>query len=400
MCSSTHQKLVRVQRNSPSKASAIDDEESFSEMDQMTISEGVAPPIPSRSASRATIRLTMLLVVLILFTPFTIGRCINTRLLQQQPLKSLEESELGTATTIYSIARTDRSGAAIHEMLLYHAEAYARNMTYGGACVDRIDWRVKQSTKRKYFTARHEQRTKLLQDMGLADQLPLACPSPSDLASGKAMFIDRDEVQRSREYHFTADWLAYLQSQRTKLVEDDPSAHSSTATTTTTNNQTTPFQVAVHVRRGDVDPCRLHAKRYLPNQYYLDVLDKYLPQVCKDATNPKACQVTVYTEKNSFERFDAFLQRGFRVDLDSSLSDVWHGIMTADMVVTSRSSFSEVPAMLNHNANKAVVIVPFDKDKKEFKQFEWAIMPGWTFVDRDILRSAEAKHPEFAAFCS
>ena len=121
MCSSTHQKLVRVQRTCPSnKASAIEDEQSFSEMDQATISEGVVPPLPSRPASRATIRLTILVLGLILFNPFTIDHCMNTRLSQSPPPMSLPDNELGnttTTTTMYSIARTDRSGAAIHEML-------------------------------------------------------------------------------------------------------------------------------------------------------------------------------------------------------------------------------------------------------------------------------------------
>ena len=406
MCSSTHEELVRVERNrpfynTPATPAPIDDEVSFSEMDEASISQA-APPMASRSAPRSAMICSMVLLGLILINPLTIGACINTgfarkvagsRLSQRSSPTVLVESDLERTRTIYSIARTDRSGSAIHEMLLYHAEAYARNTTYGGACVDRINWGVKQSTKRKYFTARHEQRIKLLEDMGLADQLPMACPSESDLASGKAILMNRDQVEGSRKQHFTEDWIAYLQSKRAKPSKDVSSSTHSTPSSSTPP----PIQVAVHVRRGDVTPCRSHAKRYLPNQYYLDVLDKYLPQVCK-YENPQACLVTVYTEEKSFETVDAFLRRGYRVDLDSSLSDIWLGIMTADVVVTSRSSFSQVPAMLNQK-NKAVVIVPFDKDKEQFKQFEWATTPGLTFVDGNILSAAEAKLPVFVAFC-
>ena len=34
------------------------------------------------------------------------------------------------------------------------------------------------------------------------------------------------------------------------------------------------YEIAVHLRRGDVSPCT-HARRYLPNSHYLALIDQY-----------------------------------------------------------------------------------------------------------------------------
>lgn len=68
-----------------------------------------------------------------------------------------------------------------------------------------------------------------------------------------------------------------------------------------------PYQVAIHVRRGDVNVCsERYLGRYLPNSYFLDIFDTYLP---KNITSPN---VTVYSEKvTPHEGFGAFEERGF-----------------------------------------------------------------------------------------
>jgi Glycosyl transferase family 11 len=123
----------------------------------------------------------------------------------------------------------------------------------------------------------------------------------------------------------------------------------------------------VHVRRGDVDPCKQWKDRYLPNAYYLDVLKQCVP---------KDVPVTVFSEAASFEPFSDFdsniTSTTFRLDTD--VAEVWQAVMSASHVVLSKSSFAYVPALLN--ANNATIVYPAN----------WSIvaMPGWKKVDPDI----------------
>jgi hypothetical protein len=89
--------------------------------------------------------------------------------------------------------------------------------------------------------------------------------------------------------------------------------------------------------------------RYLPNVYFLDMLDAALSR------NPGA-EVIVYSESKAAEGFDVFRDRQYSVRLDSSLADVWSGLIGASEVILSRSSFSYVPALF---ASGLVRYAPF-----------------------------------------
>ena len=234
----------------------------------------------------------------------------------------------------YTVARTDRAGSAIKEMLLAHSYAFESNITYGGACVDRIDWDkiiAKHGEKfRKRVKERIEERRRLIEVLGLAKEIPLACPTQEDLDSGRAVFYGRSEFGHS-QFPFPSEWFAYLQSKTAFQYRPTP--------------PTSPIQVAVHMRRQDFTPCHV-SDRYLPNIYYLEVLDYFLPKFCD---NPRPCNVTIFTQSESYEPFDPFLEKNYTLDFETPAADLWRSFINADFFVMSMSAFSFVPATLNPN---------------------------------------------------
>jgi len=71
--------------------------------------------------------------------------------------------------------------------------------------------------------------------------------------------------------------------------------------------------------------------------------------------------VTIYSESASFETFDVFRKRGFSVELDTKdLSVVWKALVSADLVILSRSFFSFVPAAVNPNTVVATEFFEFE----------------------------------------
>ena len=124
---------------------------------------------------------------------------------------------------VYSKLRTDRSGAAIHDMLYAHAYAFANGMQYMGAC------------PAVYYLA--DQQI-LLNALGLNSTLPIACP-PGE-TSNRVFLEGRNYLNDS--YLRNEQWLKYIRSvvRRAKPGSDDGD---------------NVMQVAVHIRRGDVTPC-------------------------------------------------------------------------------------------------------------------------------------------------
>jgi hypothetical protein len=201
----------------------------------------------------------------------------------------------------------------------------------------------------------HEQ---LLSAIGLAKVLPFACSSNSKI---KIKLMNRNDYIRNDTDIFTSDYLEYLQ----ELVQQSP--------TITTPKQ--PHQIAVHIRRGDITPCRPRTRgypRYLPNQHYLNLIDRYNNN---NNNNNSSSHVVVYSEsENAFESFDVFRERGYQVILDGDI-----GLIASDVIILSRSSFSLVPAILTKGT---VVYTPFWHQP----------LPHWTVVDETLLNET---HVEF-----
>jgi hypothetical protein len=144
---------------------------------------------------------------------------------QQPAAEPLHQSKNSRPGIAYSQARTDRSGAAIQDMLMAHAYAFSRNLTYGGAC----------SLERLQHKPAHD---KLIQALGLQEIIPFACPNPNDTA--KPVFLERKHYKNeSASSVITPEWIQHIQQQVLYPASDATSRTS----------------VVVHIRRGDVDPC-------------------------------------------------------------------------------------------------------------------------------------------------
>jgi hypothetical protein len=241
----------------------------------------------------------------------------------------------------YSKARRDRSGAAIIDMMLAHAYAFAHNYTYSGACGNAHH--------------QHKQETvSLIKTIGMEDILRFACPKNGD----KSLIWDRNIYFAEMGTLFSPAYLSTLHAK----IRYPEAEHS----------------VSLHVRRGDVSPCGKFADRYLPNSHYIDIIQQYkLPED----------DVAVFSESRAFESFDDFKSKGYAVKLDSPLSQVWKSILTAEFVVLSKSSFSYIPAMLNPNAT--VIYTPFLHPSME----------GWTTVASGILSRTKQRKSELQATC-
>lgn len=252
-------------------------------------------------------------------------------------------AERGNRRVIWSQAREDRSGASIHDMLMCHAYAFHNNYVYGGAC------------GQNQYTSVHKE---LIDAMGLSKVLKFGCPNATVKLQEPLVYRKNDTGI------FTDDYIQYLQS----LMEYPPKPGRR--------------RIAVHIRRGDVTPCRPNDggyPRYLPNQHYLRLIDRYNPQNNSD--------VYVYSESESFETFDEFSSKGYHVVLDGSTWEVWNGILISDVAILSRSSFSFVPAVLT----KGTVV---------YTTFWHKPLPRWDVVEEDFVNATTIEFSRLEATCA
>ncbi len=259
-------------------------------------------------------------------------------------LQAVRETQ--SRRVIWSQARGDRSGAFIQDMLMCHAYAYHNNMVYGGVCA--------RDTSRKYKSKHQE----LLNSIGLSKFLGYACPPDDDTPLQDRMDYIKDDTGI-----FTPQYLDYLQ----KLVEYPPKSRRR--------------RIAVHIRRGDISPCRPRTRgypRYLPNQHFLRLIDRYNPQNNSD--------VFIYSESDSYENFGEFRNRGYKVVLDGSIGKVWKGILKSDVIILSRSSFSLVPAIMT-------------KGKVVFTPFWHQPLPNWDVVEETFVNESLMEFRRLKATC-
>ena len=221
---------------------------------------------------------------------------------------------------VWSPARGDRSGMAINNMLASHAYAVHHNYIYGGAC----RWNLPKSKDQQ---SRLQQHLELIDAMGLSEVLKFDCPPNSTVG----LLTKKQYGDRIAKRYMTSTYFEYLRS----LIKYPKKPERR--------------MIAVHVRRGDITPCGIVTGgyyRYLANQYYLRLIDRYNPQ--------NDSEVFVYSESHSYETFDVFRERGYRVILDGPVAEAWQGIMMSDVAILSRSAFSLVPAYLT----KGTVVFP------------------------------------------
>jgi hypothetical protein len=166
---------------------------------------------------------------------------------------------------MYSMCRLDRSGSFILEMLHAHAFAFHNNLTYAGNCC------VSSGIPR-------EDTFNLLKNLQWDKILPFACPDgvdsmkynfhwPLPNATEISPLMLNGNVFR-KNCNFQPAWRESIRKELLQQIQI--SIANDTDVAMTTND--TPYEIAVHVRRGDATPCtnRTHVqRRYLPNSYYI-----------------------------------------------------------------------------------------------------------------------------------
>jgi hypothetical protein len=252
---------------------------------------------------------------------------------ESPPTTSL--AEVRTEIAYYSRLADDRSGSVMQHIIRSFGYAYIKHQTYMGACGET---QLKHMTAHKY----------LLESIGLDQILPFACPPQDDKvenpngvkAKMMALWESREETLMKEvvqnpgwfEYHphitYLKQHLAYLPASDIPLI-------------------------AVHIRRGDISPCCVFA-RYLPNSYYHTVIESHLESL------PNA-KVVIFTEKKSFESLTSFVDKGYHLDIGGDLGMVWKTMISADVIIGSKSSFSDVPKLL---ARGSIGNDPWNLDEK------------------------------------
>ena len=228
---------------------------------------------------------------------------------------------------VYAVARQDRTGSAVAHMLAAHAYAFHHNLTYAGAC---FRWDKAKPHIQAAFKKNRPGQVAMIRGMGLAKMLPFRCPDNPETAFLLGTLDTGDKTKL-----WTESWIDNIKSQ-IQLPAKDPKV----------------FNIAVHIRRQDVGPCGKWADRYLPNSYYLQQIRDYWPTLGQRAN--KDVQVTIYSTKQSpYESFDDF--SNYTLDLDGNVVDAWKNMMRADVLTTSRSTFSIIPALLN---TEGIVVAP------------------------------------------
>lgn len=107
------------------------------------------------------------------------------------------------------------------------------------------------------------------------------------------------------------------------------------------------FNIAIHVRRGDIlaNPNNSNlAMRYLANDYYFMVLKQVLSAI----HSQKPVHIYIFSQgtKNDFPEFAKF--ENLHWCLDMSAQESFSHMIYADILITSKSSFSYKPALISN----------------------------------------------------
>jgi hypothetical protein len=258
-------------------------------------------------------------------------------------LIKVDESSTPTANstnTFYYRMRRDRAGSVIQDMLMAHAYAFHNNLVFAGACFP-------PPGRQPHATVIE----KLIEGLGLTGHIGIKCPETNRYEQ----FVDRHVYAGAGLRYMTQAWLTYMHG----IVKYGA---------TETQQRTNRTMVAVHIRRSDVTPCNDHDRRYLSNAYYKRVLETYAPNTYNNYS------VEIFSESSSLEPLQEFAAYG-KMRLDESILETWQSMMTADIFIMSKSSFSIVPAILNRHGT----IV--------YTSFWYEPLPQWTFVPQTTIPS-------------
>lgn len=289
--------------------------------------------------------------------------------------------ERTTEILAYSRARNDRFGSSLVQMLLGDAYAFAHNWTYVGACRTNDPGEVARSKDPK--------KDELLARMGLTHWEPhgIPCPPQNSSTGGFEMITPIHHHQNDIARWITEDYLQLLH-RKMNLTEQQQTRH-------VFSNE---FVVAVHIRRGDIDPCfgRAAGKqklRYLPNYYYLATIDRIVRQsLAEGETRPMRVEIFVeeaWNETTATESMAPFYDRGYQIYAGGDEFDVWQSMIQSDAFVMSNSFFSSLPALLKTRGDVYFPVPPDLEMKESMKMAVWksptAVVKNRTMIEREKL---------------
>ena len=97
--------------------------------------------------------------------------------------------------------------------------------------------------------------------------------------------------------------------------------------------------VAVHVRRHNKEDNRIEGTN-TPDEYYINIINNIRLKYSN-------CKFHIYSQGN-ISNFSSFIADDTVLHLDEDVLDTFNGLVFADILVTSASSFSYVAAMLTN----------------------------------------------------
>ena len=109
------------------------------------------------------------------------------------------------------------------------------------------------------------------------------------------------------------------------------------------------FNVAIHVRRGDImsDPANENlAMRFMSNGYYERVLQQVVERYSQIQSKPVHVYFFSQGKQEDFPEFSCF--DNLHWCLDMGAKDSFLHMVYADLLITSKSSFSYKPALMNN----------------------------------------------------
>eukprot|EP01084_Bolivina_argentea_P252573 423958_1 len=122
-------------------------------------------------------------------------------------------------------------------------------------------------------------------------------------------------------------------------------------------NNVSIFNVAVHIRRGDVKEAKI-SRRLLPNEFYIKIMKRLFWN--KTELNVSTVYFHIYSQWNfDINKFENTLKRKLfsnmfkhpqfklKYYLSTDLGLTFHGLVTADALIVSKSSLSKSAALLS-----------------------------------------------------
>lgn len=242
---------------------------------------------------------------------------------------------------LYSTAIPTVGSKAIEDMLVANALAFNEKKTFGGAC-GVIGADVKA------------QNEALIKSLGLESELFYACPLANDTKAITLTSAQYEYMSWRDTELMSPEWIKLLQK---KIAYPKSSGKKKS------------LSIVAHIQRGSITPCIGEYVRYLPNLHFQLLIKRYY--------KPGKSNVTIISQSPSFESFQNFTASGYQVRLNRSIEEDWLEMLSADVLIMSRSSYSFVPAIFNRN-----VVV--------YTHYWHEPLPQWNVVPADITsRSSE-----------